>query len=159
MANNTNTFKDKETAKLQLILNLPEIRSGRFALPVTQSSLSQFKTGRTDNINKDIFLILKIKVNELYLLLKKFTSKEVSFTDSYFKELLDIADTPVLNWVHIYKSVDAIDKPNVGVLRWSYYKSEREFPVYPSGEFIKRFEPFFEQLRFELKLLSTKIKM
>ena len=159
MANNKNTFKSKETVKLQFILNLPEIRSGRFNLPVTASSISQFKTGVSENINKDIFLLLKIKINEMYVILKKFTSKDVSFTDAYFKELLNISDLDVLNWAEICRNVDAIDKPHVSLLRWSYYTADRKFPVEPTGEFVKRYSPFFEQLRFELKLLSTKIKI
>lgn len=74
----------------------------------------------------------------------------------YFEELLTLADLPALNWA---QKVNAVDKPNAAVLRWSYYNGERKYPVHPSGEFVKRYEPFFEQLKYELKLLATKVKI
>jgi hypothetical protein len=152
--NLTKTFENAETRKLKAILNVQEIRSGRLPIDVSVGSISDFKTGKRTVINKEFFLELKIILNNFSVLLSDFSKKEVTESEEYLLELMEIIQIPFLNWVEFYKKIDAIEKPNYQYLLYSYFQDRK-----PSEKIIGKFPHFFEQMRFEFKLLSSKIKL
>ena len=152
--NLTKTFENAETRKLKAILNVQEIRSGRLPLDVSAGLISDFKTGKRTVINKEVFLELKIILNNFSVLLSDFSRKEIIESEEYILELMDIIETPFLNWVQFYKKIDAIEKPNHKYLLYSYFQDRK-----PSEKIIGNFPHFFEQMKFEFKLLSSKIKL
>lgn len=152
-------MRRNEIEKIRAVLNLPEIRSGRFDINVLPSVMSSFKLEKRQSLEKEHLLLLKKKLNNFHILLNKFSEKDVQFSDKYLIEILNIAEIPFLNWEEIIRKTEALNKPNTSVLRWSYYNIDRKYKQEPKGSTVEKFEPFFQQLKFELKLLATKVKI
>ncbi|MDO4764276.1 MAG: hypothetical protein Q4A00_07845 [Flavobacteriaceae bacterium] len=149
-----------ELRKLREVLNLPEIRSGRISKDVPHSYLSMFKTGKMAHFERERYLLLKIELNKCSVRLKEFFSKEVVAKDDYVVKLLDILATPYLSLRKIYASIEVgAEKPSFQYLCWSYYVPRGGFKVEPKGELIEKYKAFFEQLRYEMLLLASKIKI
>lgn len=148
-----------EFRKLKEILNFPEIRSGRISKDVPHSYLSMFKTGKMTHFDKKRYLLLKIELNKCSVRLKEFFSKSVVAKDDYVVKLLDIFATPYINLTRIHKSIQVSEKPNLQYLCWSYYVPRRGYKIEPKGELIEKYKDFFEQLRYEMLLLASKIKI
>jgi hypothetical protein len=156
-----NMVENETTRAICRALNCAELRSGRLSREVSSAMMSDFKQGKTTKLNGNKAEILKLALNTLYVDIRKFTRKEVQCTDAYLKELLDIADLPALNWAQLYRNVSGqVDRsPNPAMVRWSYYNSTHKVKVDPSGDLVERYRPFFEQMRWELKMLSGKLKI
>lgn len=150
-----NFIENKDTRKMQEVLNLKELRSGRFEIEISVGAMSDFKNRKRNKISEDVFISLKKELNNLHLILNNFSKKEVKKSEQYFKDLLDISEIKILNWQEIVRSVNSTEKPNTSYLRWSLYSETRK----PDIELIDKYFSFFEQLRFELKLLSSKVKI
>lgn len=148
-------IENKETRKLQKVLNFKEVRSGRFDLGVSPGAISNFKTGITNKLSEDLFIKLKSEINILHLTLVNFSKLEVKASNDYFTALLDLAETKQLNWQEIVRNVSSDEKPNTASLRWSLYSEFRK----PNVELIEKYYNFFEQLRFEIKSVASKIKI
>lgn len=148
-----------EVRKLREVLSLPEIRSGRISKDVPHSYLSMFKTGKMTHFDKNRYLLLKTELNKCSVQLKEFFSKEVVAKDDYVVKLLDILATPYINLSRIHKSIQVGEKPNLQYLSWGYYVPRKGFKIEPKGELIDKYKTFFEQLRFEMLLLASKIRI
>lgn len=148
-------LQNAETRKLQQILNLPEIRSGRLPTKLKASTLSYFKNGITNSILEEEFLNMKIAINTTHILLSNFSKMEVKATQNYFFQLLDLSVIPFLNWSGILRNVDVKDRPSEAYMRWSLYNEKRR----PNEMIISTYSQFFEQLRFELKKLAFELKI
>ncbi|MFJ1367004.1 hypothetical protein ACILDU_11265 [Capnocytophaga canimorsus] len=151
--------ESKELRKLKEVLNLPEIRSGRISKDVPHSYLSTFKTGKMPHFDKNRYLLLKTELNKCSVQLKEFFSKEVIAKDDYMVKLLDILATPYINLSRIHKSIQVGEKPNLQYLSWGYYVPRKGFKIEPKGELVEKYKSFFEQLKFEMLLLASKIKI
>lgn len=154
-------IENKDTRILQGVLNLPEIRSGRLSKSYSSASISYFKTGVNSKINENIFVDFRNILNDFSVKLKEFSKKPTVASDAYLKTLLDLIDTPFLNFREVYRKAQSnVSKsPNYSVLLWSYYNSKHRVKQEPKGELIERYLPFFEQLKFEFIVLSKKIKI
>lgn len=154
-------LENKDTRKLCEVLNLAEIRSGRFNTDFSNATISNFKTGIEKRITENMFLSFKTQLNEFSIILKSFATKPVQANEKYFEELLDLADTPFFNFKEVYRNtqISVPYSPNYSVLLWSYYSSGHKFKQEPNGNLIEKYMPFFEQLKYELLLLSKKIKI
>lgn len=152
-------ISNKETKKLHEILNLPEIRSGRFETEMSVGAVSSFKKGISKELREEEFLKFKSQIQELSEVIKKISKQEVKATDDYLIDILNLGEIKILNWAEILRKTEALNKPNPAMLRWSYYSSSHKVKQEPNGAFIERFSNYFEQLRYELILLGTKIKI
>lgn len=150
---------DKTTRLYQKKLALKEIK------PTTLTDLSVGTISAIKNGEKKVTLKseqnLKIAFHNLYIELNNFSKKEVEKTDDYFSLFLDISSHKSINFKEIYSSIPGV-KPNYGILVWSYWNSDynRSKNINFKGkETVEKFESFFQQFRFEIKLLSTKLKI
>lgn len=144
---------NKETRKIREVLNLKEIRSGRIKVSLSSASVTDFKKGVKKGLEQRHIEEFKFQLNTLSVELYKFASKDIEAKEGFIENLLDVFDNPVINCLQVYKGIEVF-KPNYSLLKWSYYHT-----VKPNPELIKRYPDFFEQLRFELLLLSSKIKI
>ena len=153
------TIENKETRKLQRVFNLAEIREGRIPSKLGSTSVSNFKRYERNQINEDAFFDFKIIINNYSILLDNFSKKPVKPTQAYLLELMDLIDTPYLNWNRLYNNIICNEKPHYTYLQHSYFNTVRRGDNSPNENIILKYAEFFEKLRQEIKLLAFKLKI
>ncbi len=150
--------KDRETRQLQRILNVEEIKPSTFT-DILPAVISEFKKGKRDRLRQNEYDRLKIAINNFSIFLNNFISSEIAPTNDYFTKVLDLSDRIEINFKLIYDRIDAV-KPPFQYLYWNYwnsnYNTDKHLTMNGEG-IIQKYTSFFEQLKYEIALLKSKI--
>ena len=152
--------KDSETRRLQNILKTDELKPATLT-KITPAVISAFKLGKENRIRQGQFDELKRAINELIVFLNNFISMDIQSNNDYFEKVLNLSDRKEINFKMIYNRINSV-KPSYQYLYWNYWNSSynKDKNVSLKGEeIINQYRPFFEQLKFEIVLLKSKLKL